>query len=86
MSMKDPDTATLSPAADAAAIPAVRPRGILERLRLALAIHAANRRLRRASRRYRSGNSPPVPSWLREDLGLPPEHHWPPLSNWWELR
>ena len=86
MSMNDSQTTTLSPTASAAEVPAAPPRGIFERLRLALATHAANRRLRRASRRYRSGNSPPVPNWLREDLGLPPEYPWPQLRNWWELR
>ena len=33
----------------------------------------ANRRLARASQRFRSGDAPMVPAWLREDLGLPPE-------------
>ena len=58
--------------------------GIVASLVSALVALTANRRLRRASRRYRSGNSPPVPDYLREDVGLPPLPA--PLPNWWERR
>lgn len=31
----------------------------------------------------RSGASPPVPDWLREDIGLPPAP--PKFPDWWEV-
>ena len=34
-------------------------------------------------KRWRSGAEPPVPDWLREDVGLPPAP--PRLPEWWEL-
>jgi hypothetical protein len=52
-----------------------------ERLVSAFLSIGANARLQRAARRHRSRGSPPVPAWLRQDLGLPeiiePEpYHW----------
>jgi hypothetical protein len=44
----------------------------------------ANYRLDRAHRRYRSGYAPPIPDYLREDIGLPPLP--PTFHQWWEQR
>lgn len=65
-------------------VPVYRRQGIIASLVAAIAAFAANRRLRRAARRHRSGAAPPVPDWLREDLGLPPLP--PRLPEWWEQR
>jgi hypothetical protein len=44
----------------------------------------ANAQLARAARRHRSRGSPPVPSFLRHDLGLPPaeEQWWRAMDRW----
>ena len=44
----------------------------------------ANAQLARASKRHRSRGSPPVPSYLRHDLGLRPEHEqwWRAIDRW----
>ena len=36
----------------------------------------ANAQLARASKRHRSRGSPPVPAYLRRDLGLPDDEQW----------
>jgi len=63
--------------------PVYRRKGILASLLSAVAAFLANLRLRRASRRYRSGKAPPVPEWLREDIGLEPLP--PRLPDWWQF-
>jgi hypothetical protein len=62
--------------------PAYRRKGIIAALVAAGAALLANRKLRRASHRYRSGRAPPVPDWLREDVGLPPLPR--KFPDWWE--
>ncbi len=55
--------------------------GIAGALVSAVVTTLANAQLARAARPYSSRGSPPVPSYLRRDLGLMPEvlepkHHW----------
>ncbi|HHY50018.1 MAG TPA: hypothetical protein GYA10_09755 [Alphaproteobacteria bacterium] len=64
--------------------PIYRRQGIVAALLTALAVHAANRRLRQIARRFRRGTAPEIPNYLREDLGLPPLP--PRLPSWWEIR
>jgi hypothetical protein len=65
-------------------VPVYRRKGIVASLVAAVVTLGANRRLSRASRRYRSGNSPPVPDYLRQDIGLSPLP--PKLPDWWEKK
>ncbi len=55
-------------------------RSLLGRVLLAIAKMRANAMLKRTLRPYRSGTSPPIPPYLRRDLGLPPDYerrsHW----------
>ena len=62
--------------------PIYRRQGIIASLVASLAGLAANRRLKQLSRRYRTAGLPPVPDYLREDIGLPPLP--PPITQWWE--
>ena len=64
--------------------PVYRRNGIIAALLVVLATRSANRQLAKATRRYRSGRTPDVPDYLRDDLGLPPLP--PPLVQWWEVR
>jgi len=54
--------------------------GLVQRMFAVIATIQANRQLARAARRYKSRGSPPIPPYLRHDLGLPPESeqigHW----------
>lgn len=59
-----------------------RHEGIIASLVSAVVAHLVDWRLRRKDRR-RSGASPPVPDWLREDVGLPPAP--PRFPDWWEV-
>lgn len=59
-----------------------RREGVIASLVSAVVAHLVDWRLRRKGRR-RSGASPPVPDWLREDVGLPPAP--PKLPDPWEL-
>lgn len=59
-----------------------RREGIVISLVSAFAAHLVDWRLRRKDR-SRSGASPPVPDWLREDVGLPPAP--PKFLDWWTL-
>lgn len=64
--------------------PIYRRRGIIAAFATALAVHAANRRLRQIAKRFRRGRAPDIPDHLRADLGLPPLP--PRLPGWWEIR
>jgi hypothetical protein len=61
-----------------------RKQGVTASLLGAIIAVGANWRLDRAHKRYRSGRTPAVPDWLRDDLGLPPLP--PKLPQWWEQR
>ncbi len=58
--------------------------GIAGALVSAVVTTLANAQLARAARRYSSRGSPPVPSYLRRDLGLMPEVLEP--RNHWDYR
>lgn len=59
----------------------VRRRGLLGKLLLLVATIRARGLLNRTLRPYRHGKSPPIPPYLRQDLGLPPEM---PSSKYWD--
>jgi hypothetical protein len=58
--------------------------GVAGALVSAVVAMLANAQLARASRRYRSRGSPPVPRHLRHDLGLPPadDQWWRAMDRW----
>jgi hypothetical protein len=66
-------------------VPAVarKPGGIASLLGAIVAV-GANWQLDRAHKRHRSGYAPPIPDYLREDIGLPPLP--PKWHQWWEQR
>ena len=61
----------------------IRRRGLLGKLLLLVATIRTRGLLNRTLRPYRRGKSPPIPPYLRQDLGLPPE---PPRANYWDHR
>lgn len=65
-------------------VPIYRRRGIIASLIGAIVTYRANRRLRWAAKRYRTYVAPPLPDYLREDIGLPRLP--PPPPTWWELK
>ncbi|MDB5539076.1 MAG: hypothetical protein JWQ89_803 [Devosia sp.] len=58
--------------------------GVAGALVSAVVTMLADAQLARAARRYKSRGSPPVPSYLRRDLGLMPEVMEP--KSYWDYR
>ncbi len=61
-----------------------RRQGAFASLLASIVAVGANYRLDRAHGRYKSGYAPPIPDYLRQDIGLPPLP--PKIHQWWEQR